>query len=307
MGSAKTDKDKVYFGNFDSSHRGPPRIVRFGEKDFFYFPAGDGVAVYRIDPPEDESRGPTLKLVAALAGAEPLPDGTVPKEPWRAGKPVPVVLARRAGRQPAAGGGNYHCLPRPRIPRIGNGRWAESPSMKRAGFGLLLTCADLRIQGRSRPFRPSLLKGQTSLGNPVYDWNSAIRVVSDQAGPGALGISKGDDSSGSWSGVPSSDGMIYGLANTKKPGAPQEGGMHMGGNVLMGFQERNAESPDEITRAQMVGGAAEEDGRLGSHSGWEGRSLIGGDPWRGGVRHYTKDGLLIGGFQSDPRFGSPAS
>ena len=32
--------------------------------------------------------------------------------------------------------------------------------------------------------------------------------------------------------------------------------------------------------------------------------MIGGDPYRGGVRHYTKDGLLIGGFQSDPRFGT---
>ena len=31
LGSAKTDKNKIYFDNFDSSHRGPPRIVRFGE------------------------------------------------------------------------------------------------------------------------------------------------------------------------------------------------------------------------------------------------------------------------------------
>jgi hypothetical protein len=38
--------------------------------------------------------------------------------------------------------------------------------------------------------------------------------------------------------------------------------------------------------------------------GGNGGVLVGGDPWRGGVRHYTKDGLLIGGFQSDVRFGT---
>ena len=31
--------------------------------------------------------------------------------------------------------------------------------------------------------------------------------------------------------------------------------------------------------------------------------LVGGDPWRGGIHHYTKDGLLIGAFFSDARFG----
>ena len=45
--SRPTDKTNEYFGNFESSHRGPPRIARLGEKDFFYFPAGDGIAVYR--------------------------------------------------------------------------------------------------------------------------------------------------------------------------------------------------------------------------------------------------------------------
>jgi sugar lactone lactonase YvrE len=83
LGPAKTDEQEVYFGNFDSSHRGPPRIVRFGEKDFFYFPAGDGVAVYHIFPAKDASSGPTLKLAAALAGAEPLPDGKRAKEAWK--------------------------------------------------------------------------------------------------------------------------------------------------------------------------------------------------------------------------------
>jgi hypothetical protein len=78
-----TDAPEEYFGNFSSSHKGPPRIVRFGDKDFFYFPAGDGVAIYRIETSEDQARGPILKLASALAGAEPLPDGTIAKEPWK--------------------------------------------------------------------------------------------------------------------------------------------------------------------------------------------------------------------------------
>ena len=152
----------MYFGNFESSHEGRRASCALARKISSISRQGTALAVYRIDPPEDDSRGPTLKLVAALAGAEPLPDGTMPKEHGNAktgsygpGTTSRATISRRRKKSPL--------LPRPKIPRIGNGRWAESQSMKRAGSGLLPTCADLRIQARSPQSGLSRRKGPTSL------------------------------------------------------------------------------------------------------------------------------------------------
>ena len=35
LGTAKSDVHKKYFGNYESTHLGPPRVVRFGSSDFF--------------------------------------------------------------------------------------------------------------------------------------------------------------------------------------------------------------------------------------------------------------------------------
>lgn len=303
LGPAKTDKDKVYFGNFDSSHRGPPRIVRFGERDFFYFPAGDGVAVYRIDPPEDASRGPTLKLVSALAGAEPLPDGTVPKEPWgRENRFLWSWHDEQGDNEPQQE--EITLVATPENPP--DWEW-PTQGITVDEKGCLWIASALR-----RPPNPNeesaiyslAPQDPDSLGNPIYDWNAAVRVVGDQAGPSALGLSKGDFFQWKLTGRSTEDGMIYGLADTKKPGAPREGGMHMGGNVLMGFQEKNADSSGEISKPQWAVVLPKKTVGLAPIPGGKGGVFVGGDPWRGGVRHYTKDGLLIGGFQSDPRFGT---
>jgi hypothetical protein len=127
--------------------------------------------------------------------------------------------------------------------------------------------------------------------------------VSDQTGAEALGVAKGDFQ---WklTGRSIEDGMIYGLASTRKPSAPQEGGMHMGGNVLMGFQEKNAESSGEISKPQWSIVLPTTTVGLAPIPGGKGGVLVGGDPWRGGVRHDTNDVLLICGSQSDPLFGT---
>ena len=51
LGTAKTDASKEYFGNYETTHLGPPQVVRFGSNDFFYYPAGDSLAIYRVEPP----------------------------------------------------------------------------------------------------------------------------------------------------------------------------------------------------------------------------------------------------------------
>ena len=299
---AKTDEDGVYFCNFDSSHRGPPRIVRFGKKDFFYYPAGDGVAVYRVDPPEEQSRGPTLKLVCALAGAEPLPDGTVPKEPWRKENRFLWSWHDEQGDN------------KPQEEEITLAATPENPrnwEWPMGGFtidekGWIWFASFIRTPPNPREesaLYTILPQGPDKLGNPIYDWNSAIRVVTDEAGPAALGIKKTDDFQWKLAGRSSDDGMIYGLGDTKKAGTPQEGELHMGGNALLGFQEKNGENPEEISTPKWMIVLPKKSVGLAPIPGGSGGVFIGGDPWRAGVRHYTKDGLMIGGFQSDPRFG----
>ena len=301
LGSARTDTTKEYFGNFDSSHRGPPRIVRFGEQDFFYFPAGDGVAVYRIDLPEDESRGPTLKLVSALAQSEPLPDGSVPKDSWKGEYRFQWSWHDEQGdNQPQKD--EITIVNTPENPK--DWEWPMGGiTVDEKGWLWLASY----VRRPPYPRQESTIwaippNGPNKLGNPVYDWNSAMLVVTDQAGPDALEIPKGDDFQWKLVGRSSGDGMIYGLATTRKPGTPQEGGLHMGGNVLMGFRERNPR--EQISRPEWSVILPKVSVGLAPVPGGKGGVFIGGDPWRGGVRHYTKEGLLIGGFQSDARFGT---
>ena len=303
LGSAKTDKDKLYFGNFDTTHRGPPRIVRFGEKDFFFFPAGDGVAIYRIDQSEDELRGPTLNLVSALAGAEPLPDGALPKrEPWRRENRFLWSWHDEQGdNQPNENEMTISATPE-------NPKDWEWPS---AGItvdekGWIWISSAVRKPPSPREESTIYAippKGTDEMGNPIYSWNNAARVVSEDAGPRAIGLSKGDDFHWKLAGRSIQDGMIYGLANAKKPGAPQEDKLHMGGNVLMGFRQQNVDGLEEITQPQWSVVLPKKTVGLAAIPGGNGGVFIGGDPWRGGVHHYTRDGLLIGGFQSDQRFG----
>ena len=72
LGTAKTDTAGQYFGNFESAHSGPPHVVRLGGNDFFYFPAGDSVGVYRVVPGVNPL-GPTLKLASVLGGKVQVP------------------------------------------------------------------------------------------------------------------------------------------------------------------------------------------------------------------------------------------
>ena len=145
-------------------------------------------------------------------------------------------------------------------------------------------------------------EGPDDSGNPIYRWSSAKVMVTDEAGPRALGIQKGDDFQWKLAGRSIDDGMIYGLGSTRKQGTPQEGGLHMGGNVLMGFALKDGEQINDARWAVVL---PKKTVGLAPVPGGNGGVLVGGDPWRAGVRHYTKDGLLIGGFQSDPRYGVP--
>ena len=70
----------------------------------------------------------------------------------------------------------------------------------------------------------------------------------------------------------------------------------MGGNVLLGFQEKNAENPQETSTPNWMIVLPKKSVGLAPIPVEKG-VIIGGDPRRGGIRHYTEGSLLIGSFR----------
>jgi hypothetical protein len=308
LGPARTESHEVkaYFGHYENSYRGPPRVVRLFGNDYFYFSAGDGIAIYRIERSKDPLRGPLLNLVACLAGWNPLPDGTHAEEGWR---PENRYLWSWQDDK-----GDYQPQKEEATIVISPGNppdweWPRGPlSVDDKGW-IWTTSAHRRPSpidgpgGETSAIYAIPPQGPNKQGNPYYDWNSAIRVVSGETLRAALNVGREVEATWNLAGH-SSDGMVYGLCSTKKPGAAQEGGLHMSGNVLLGFKEKVPGTVEAIPEAAWSVMLPKATVGLCPINGGQGGVLIGGDPWRAGVHHYTKDGLLIGSFQSHPRFGA---
>ena len=315
LGCARTDLDGAYFGNRSLQHSGPPRILRQGGQDFLYYPRGDGLAIYRIDPPADATRGPTLHLAACVAGRMPTPDGTECQDPnaaeqrflWSWHDEQGDHLPQSAEITIAAG-------PDPANPKDAKWNWVRGAQCVDdrgwlwivsydAGKPAVIGGGDWGQDGKT--IYALAPRGLDKLGNPIYDWKDAVRVVAPQVGREALRLDEKVDFDFGWKLVnaSSADGMIYALANVNKPGMAGEPGLHMGGNLLVGLQGKPGGMPEVIAQVAWTVALPNMAVGLSPIPGGAGGVLIGGDPWRGGVRHYTRDGLLIGGFQSDARFG----
>lgn len=174
------------------------------------------------------------------------------------------------------------------------------------------------------------MNGFNKLGNPIYNWQQARRVTSREQVKLPGGGEGQADAVQPKMAQAADDGSLYAYGHTRKEGTPQNGGLHMGGNTLMRFVLKkgadlnSAEIP--LPKGPVPFGSADyvttpvladlqwmlvtpevnvsldviPTGKKPEQSG----VMIGGYPFRGGVHHYTKDGLLIGAFNSDAaRFG----
>jgi hypothetical protein len=65
-------------------------------------------------------------------------------------------------------------------------------------------------------------RGLDKLGNPIYDWKDAVRVVAPTVGRGALRLDEKVDFGWKLVNASSADGMIYALANANKSGLAGE-------------------------------------------------------------------------------------
>jgi hypothetical protein len=119
-----------------------------------------------------------------------------------------------------------------------------------------------------------------------------------------LRIKKSDDFQWKLAGRSSDDGMIYGLGEHEKGRRASRGITSHGWQRAPGISGEGRGKSRGDFHAKLDDCFAEEECRLGFHPGWKRGVIIGGDPRRGGIRHYTEDGLLIGSFRSDPRYGT---
>jgi hypothetical protein len=319
LGPAKTDASKKYFGKYESTNLGPPRVARFGSNDFFYYPAGDSLAIYRVEPPADAERGPTLKLASVLGASQPSFDGLHRDETWR---PENKFLWEWNDTQ---GDGQIQYTPRttPRqagevtlvgLPGLPDPYWQwvrRAFEVDDAGWLWMASANRDHIPNASYPFEGEALyaippQGSlNNLGNPVYSWSSAVKVVDGVTGRNARSLTSGEAFEWKMTGR-SDDGMVYALAWTNKAGLPQNDAAWMGGNVLFGFQQSNLQTPAWLGAPKWRIILPKKSVGMIPIPGGPGGVLLGIDPSRGTVGHYTKEGLLIGSMKTTPPFSDPA-
>ena len=318
LGTAKTDASKKYFGNYESTHLGPPRVVRFGGNDFFYYPAGDSLAIYRIEPPADAESGPTLKLASVLGSSQPSPDGVHRDETWRRENRYLWEWNDTQGdgeiqytpRTTPGQAGEVTLLGLPHLPHADWQWFRRAFEVDDAGWLWMASANRDHIPDASYPFEREALyaippRGLNNMGNPIYSWSGAVKVMDAETGRNALGLAGGESFEWKMTGR-SDDGMVYALAWASKAGLPQDGGTWMGGNVLFGFQQSDLLAPAPLGAPKWRLPLSKQSVGMVPIPGGPGGVLVGIDPGRGTVGHYTKEGLLIGSMKTSPTFSDPA-
>jgi hypothetical protein len=311
LGVAKTDSPGRYFGNFDSSHAGPPHVVRLGANDFFYFPAGDSLAIYRVVPGAS-GLGPTLKLASVLGGSSPGPDGLVGTGrylwDWHDTQGDGQIQYTPASTPGPAGEVNLVAVGSSPDP---NWKWTrDSYEVDDSGRVWIASNQRAYVPNTTFPWEGTALYATpaptlNSRGNPIYNWNAAVKVTDDLTGRNALGLTAGE--SFSWKMVGqsiggSNVGTVYGLAWSDKPGLPQDGLAWMGGNVLFGFEQSDPTSLSFIATPSFCVPLPKKSVGMRPIPGGAGGVLVGIDPEHGTVGHYTKEGLLIGSMNTAFKF-----
>lgn len=267
-----------YLGNgytgtgYHGSPSGPPRICRIGAKDFYYFPSNDSVQIYRIDP-NPAGGAPLLKFVSILGRAQPLPNGTDAAEIWR-GENYYLW-----SWHDVRGDNTIHQEDISMWSKPGDNKplWQYGPMTVDADKNIWLSSAD---RGGITPERNSTwmipFAGIDALGNPIYEWKNVVNVI-------PTGALKWDPDMKMVQ--HDADGYTYVSAITKREGTPQSGGVWMSGNTLACFD--GAERRWQIILPNIAVG-------MDIIPGNQGGVMIGGDPFKGGIHHYTRDGLLVG-------------
>ncbi len=307
FGPGGTDTRGRYFGNYENAPFGVLHVVRFKNKDFLYYPAGDSLAIYAIGGASG-GRGPALTLSAVLGGSRPGPDGVDRPELWLDENRYLWSWVDDRGD----GAISYTSVTNPGEVKLdgvpgspADWKWDRtSMCVDDSGWVWMPSAARLSPQV---PFERNSIyvippQGLNSKGIPIYRWANAVKVMDEQTGRDALGQT---DGTFNWMMVNRSpDGMVYALAASSMESLPQNGARWMGGNVLFAFDGGTAAAPAPLSAPKWQITLPEKSVGMSPIPGGPGGVMVGIHPQkRGTIGHYSRDGLLIGSFGVSPEFG----
>jgi sugar lactone lactonase YvrE len=186
-----------------SDVHGVPRVLRLGKNDFYFYPSGDGVQIFRIE-------GKVLRLAALVGGRDPGPEGA------------------KSDRQ---GEWSWHDASGSGIPKPDEIRWFKKPGEANyAVFGMDsdddgdLWFANLSTRGVwELPLGPLDAKG-----NPTYDWARAREAI--PADESALKFQPSMAQRGE-------DGSVYAFGWSERWPSPKDNPFWMGGSTLARFDK----------------------------------------------------------------------
>lgn len=282
LGNTKTDQ--LRRGNALS---GVPRIVSFGDKHFFFLPSGDGMQIFRIVQSAAKDRAPIFQLAAAINGNNPLPDGTIPSQPW---------LPRNHFLWSWHDAKNIHGkvindVEFAQRPADGQQYWQRGPMDVDAAGDLWFVSYVRGTGSRERNAIYTIpCTGLDAFGNPIYHWTDATHVIGDEKGPCDRQKKMA---------VHDIRGLTYIYEFSRDyPKAAQNGGLHMGGNLLSCYSGQTQKWMLKLPEMSVGMDVAP-----GSSHNVPGGVLIGAEPFKGGIYYYSKDGLLLAKLFPSPAMG----
>ena len=306
-------------GNYESTHLGPPRIVRFGTNDFYYYPAGDSLAIYRIEPPADAERGPTLKLASVLGASQPSPDGLHRDETWN---PANRYLwewndtqgdgqIQYTARSDPGQAGEVTLLALPYLPHPDSAWFRRSFEVDHAGWLWMTSSNRNHLPNASDPWEAEAIyairsQGLNNLGNPIYSWRDAVKVADADTGRMLSTSPAPRTSSGRWLADQTMAWFTRWLGRTRL--ASRKMAAVDGRECAFWISAAERVDSDFIGSAKVARRPAQAvswNGADSWRSAWRGGVLVGIDPGQGTVGHYTKDGLLIGSMKTAAQFNDP--
>ena len=283
LGNGMTEpySPRAYFSHYESTHGGPPKIVKHGGSYFFYFPAGMSLAIYRLI--ENAGRGPSLQLCGCLcAGGQPGLDGTHATEPWLDKNRVTWQWT-----DPTGDG----------VIRSGD---QEVVSAQDPGTYVYLNTCSVDNDGTlwMRELDKDCLSrlpvsSINSVGNPVYRWQDRITTFTLAQVQAAFGITDKVE----FQDANRSNGDVYVGIKNHNPAWVQESGGWMGCNGMLRISPTGEVRWAKQNEFWQIGVAA-IDG--------EGGYLCGSNTTSAGVNtihHFNKDGNLVHSMRPDEIYG----
>ena len=280
-----SNTDAAWMGHYQSTHAGPPRCLKLGSNYFFYYPAGQSMAVYRMI--DNAGRGPSLQLCSIIGGNQPTPTGQHYEKWWEDQNHYTWTWTDPVGDgviRPA----DITSIFKPGDPDPLAWWFPSASSADMAGTVWVREA----IHGRECVVKIPI-SSLNGIGNPVYSIPSKVQVFNYTDGQALVGSTAHYE----FQVIVRADGDCFALCKCEEPLWPQNSGSWMGGNNVVCFSPTGTPRWGKVLPFWAVGIAA-----IDSNGGF----LLGTNdpPFKNNtVYHYDKDGNQLKMMTPDSIYG----